>query len=218
MARGKVAPPFNTEIIEISVAIKPCKDYDFNLKIVGPGGTTMAEIARLPLPALSDLWDYNMPPLSQMLKVQIVPSKPPNLIIDPRYGVPAECANDLFEAVDLRMMRLENDLRHHIDEREKMLSHGKDLKGKLDKHMSSQLKYQFGCKCDSVVINLNTTVTKVAKKYPEAFGTYRYGGEQNGRPYYQKSLSVLFPVPPTGIMNVHVNPRCDLSKNITANH
>jgi hypothetical protein len=191
MARGKVAPPFNTEIIEISVAIKPCKDYDFNLKIVGPGGTTM---------------------------VQIVPSKPPNLIIDPRYGVPAECANDLFEAVDLRMMRLENDLRHHIDEREKMLSHGKDLKGKLDKHMSSQLKYQFGCKCDSVVINLNTTVTKVAKKYPEAFGTYRYGGEQNGRPYYQKSLSVLFPVPPTGIMNVHVNPRCDLSKNITANH
>jgi hypothetical protein len=165
---GKAEPPFTEELIEVLVQIKPCQNYVFALKIVGAGGTPMAEVTGLKMPALSDLKDFRPPPLSEALRVEPVsnqPQSPPSLIVNPRFGIPAGCVNDLFEAVDLRLMRMENDLNYHIKQREQMLAKERGMQGKLDEHKTSQLKFQFGCKCDKTEVHLNTTDASAIKDY-----------------------------------------------------
>ena len=197
VVKGKATPPFYTDMIEVVVDITPCRDYDFKLKIVGSGSTVMGEVPDLRLPSLANMWDYKAPPLHAMFKVQIVNRlNPPNLIVDPKYGIPDECVDDLFMATDLRMMRLENDLNRQLGERERMLAKAKELTDKLEQQRASQLKFQFGCKCDKMLITLNSTEAKAHKKYHEALGYYRYGGEQNGKPYYLKVDGPLFPIGP----------------------
>ena len=57
---------------------------------------------------------------------------------------------------------------------------------------------RFGCVCNSTLVKFNTTTTKLYNKNKGIYGVYKYAGMQNGKPYYERQDSVLYPPRPMG--------------------
>jgi len=212
MGKGKVLPPFRAQKIEINAPIKPCKAYKFTLKVVSPSGSVVSEVKDLVLPLMRDMDNYVPPPLAKMFKTTVKGNKAPVISLMPGYGVPAECLDDFFLAVDNRMYDLQADIGYHLRQEANAHSRGEHLDRQLMAAKKVQLKKQFGCVCDHNVILLNTTEAKTYKRYETAFGNYQFMGEQNGKPYYTRVPDVPAVGPPRykrfiGNVNSNTTPR-----------
>merc|ERR1711892_1593139 len=51
----KSTPPFKTEDVEIIIPVEPCKEYQFEMKIISPQNAVVGKISELVLLSLSDL-------------------------------------------------------------------------------------------------------------------------------------------------------------------
>merc|ERR1719186_2424831 len=60
----KKAPPFLTDEVEIVIPVEPCKEYEFELKIVSPQNSKLGKITDIRLPVLADIADYVPPPFT----------------------------------------------------------------------------------------------------------------------------------------------------------
>ena len=58
--------------------------------------------------------------------------------------------------------------------------------------------HRFGCVCNSTLVKFNTTTTKLYNKNKGIYGVYKYAGMQNGKPYYMRQDSALYPPRPIG--------------------
>jgi hypothetical protein len=181
------SPPFLLDVIEILVDnVEPCKPYRFNLKVISPQSSVLGEIDNLILPPLPEMTDYHPPPLARLFHVQLQGAgQPPLITLQPGLGVPASCLADFFEAVDRHMQRLEADLAFHLGQESKAHTSVDYFKRQLSEEGSAQLKL-LGCKCNSSSLILTTKDAAVETKFNNTFGTYRFDGMHQGKPYYRK--------------------------------
>ena len=156
-------------MIEAEFDIKPCTAYKFDLKIVSPRNAEMGSIKGLQLPALSEMYDFHPPHLTEILDID---ARTGSIKIKPNSGIPSTCTQDFFEAVDNHMSYLEEDLLFHMNQEFQAHQNTQSWVNKLDNHKRQQLLSD-GCSCNSTWISINGTLVSSYKNY---MGNYHFEG------------------------------------------
>ena len=95
----KLTPPFLNSSILLTVPVKDCAQFNFDLKFVG-GGRDVANVKNLELPALADQPGFVPPPVTSVLTVSYNTAGKPLYGVKSSSGVSAACLPAYFEAYD----------------------------------------------------------------------------------------------------------------------
>ena len=166
--KSKITPPFNDDVIEAIMNVKPCQAYKFEIKITTPRNSVLGTIRDLRLPWLTEMRDFRPPDLSKVIQI----SKTGSLNMAPTSGIPSSCVKDFFTAVDNRMHHLEQDVLFHISQERQAHHNTYQWTQKLDNHKRKQLTAD-GCKCNSTLIHVNGTSKSSYQKF---MGRYHFEG------------------------------------------
>jgi len=190
----KKAPPFVTDEVEIVIPVEPCKEYEFEMKIVSPQNSKLGKITDIRLPVLADIADYVPPPFTSVLEVNLQGGKP-QLGVTRNSPIPDTCMPEYLEAMDAFANRLEAVANGRDSETRTYKSHQDDIQDNVERTQGETLS-KHGCKCSSPRLQLRhddseiqTTYESVkAKHNTGVFGVYLYEGMREGRPYYKLDL------------------------------
>ena len=81
------------------------------MKIVTPRNAVLGKIEDLRLPHLTEMYDFHPAPLSKIIQV----SGTGSLSLKPTSGIPAQCIENYFVAVDNHVSFLKDDLQFHMN-------------------------------------------------------------------------------------------------------
>jgi len=168
----RATPPFAAQI-EMVVKVEPCKEYEFELKIVTPAGGELAKITDLKLPPLPDIMTYVPPPFTKVVKIGLLGGKL-SLSTQPSSPVPAACLPRYLEAVDAFAERMEaaaNSQEGNTRAVEREMGKAQDLV----EITQEKILAKKGCVCSSPRLQLGEKI-------------FLYQGEREGHPYYREDL------------------------------
>jgi len=178
------APPFKSDIVEITVDVEPCKEYQFEMKIISPQNAVVASIPGIILQSLSDLPDYVPPPLTAVVEVNFAGGKH-TLTTQKTSPVPETCLIDYMEAVDTFANRVEH-VANNLHSAASLVKSGQDrIQDNVEMTQSASLA-KLGCTCTSP--RLEVTVGSSDSLAPDYAGVYLYQGVQQGKPYFKLDL------------------------------
>jgi len=179
------APPFKSDIVEIVIPVEPCKEYQFQMKIISPQNAVVASIPDIFLQSLADLPDYIPPPLTQVVDVQFLAGGKHTLTTQKTSTVPEACLIDYMEAVDTFANRVEH-VANKLHAATGVVKAGQDrIQDNVELTQSASLT-KLGCTCASprLEVSLGSTDTLA----PDFAGVYLYQGLHQNKPYYKLDL------------------------------
>merc|ERR1711872_160841 len=183
----KVQPPFLKPMIEILIAAKDCAEFNFEVKLFGPGSKELGKVQNIHLPALADIPTYIPPPITQVMSISFGTSGKPVYGVKTSSGVSAACLPSYFEALDAYRQRLENEVTFHAAKAGTNQGKISQANQKSETAQEQTLKTH-GCVCTSPHLEFSTTDDKLKKSYPQDFGHYQFQGlDARGHPYYEKT-------------------------------
>ena len=129
----------------------------------------MGIVQDLRLPWLSEMTDFQAPPLSEVIQVTGSGTRY-SLSLKPMSGIPGQCMKDFLIAVDNYVKSLKNDRLFHINEEWRANQRTSAWSQRLDNHKRQQLSAN-GCHCNSTLIRINGTSKGSYEKY---MGLYHF--------------------------------------------
>lgn len=181
----KSTPPFKTGEIEIVVPVEPCKEYQFEMKIVSPNNAEVGKVSDIFLLSLADIPDYIPPPLTSVIEIKFLGGGKQTVGAKTNSPVPEECIIDYLEAVDTFANRVEyvaNELASATNSVKKVQDNVQD---NVERTQSESLS-KLGCLCSSP--RLEVSQGEAADFGPEFVGVYLYQGLHQSKPYFKLDL------------------------------
>eukprot|EP00092_Neocalanus_flemingeri_P056402 GFUD01066857.1.p1 GENE.GFUD01066857.1~~GFUD01066857.1.p1 ORF type:complete len:822 (-),score=173.57 GFUD01066857.1:393-2618(-) len=181
----KSSPPFKNDEVEIIVPVEPCKEYQFEMKIVSPQNAVVAKVSEIFLLALSDLPDYIPPPLTSVIEVKFLGGGKHTIVTQPNSPVPESCLLDYLEAVDTFANRIEH-VANDLNSATRSVKEVQDkIQDKVELTQSERLS-KLGCVCSSPRLEVN--LGPAERHTLEYAGVYLYHGIHQSKPYFKLDL------------------------------
>ena len=95
----KFTPPFLNSTISLTVPVKDCVQFNFELNFVG-GGKNVGSVSGLELPPLADQPNFVPPPVTSVLTISYNTAGKPIYGGRTSSGIEASCLPAYFEAYD----------------------------------------------------------------------------------------------------------------------
>ena len=95
----KFTPPFLNSTISLTVPVKDCVQFNFELNFVG-GGKNVGSVSGLELPPLADQPNFVPPPVTSVLTISYNTAGKPIYGVRTSSGISASCLPAYFEAYD----------------------------------------------------------------------------------------------------------------------
>jgi len=181
----KSTPPFKTEDVEIIISVEPCKEYQFEMKIISPQNAVVGKISELVLLSLSDLPDYIPPPLTSVIEVKFLAGGKHTVVTQNNSPVPEACLIDYLEAVDTFANRIEHVANKQHSASSSVKQTQDKIQDNVEKTQSESLS-KLGCACSSPRLEVIQGTTDI--QAPEYVGVYLYQGIHQTRPYFKLDL------------------------------
>merc|ERR1712121_46567 len=181
----KVQPPFLKPMIEILIAAKDCAEFNFEVKLFGPGSKELGKVQNIHLPALANIPSYIPPPITQVMSISFGTSGKPVYGVKTSSGVSAACLPSYFEALDAYRQRLENEIGFHLAK----IGTGQNQVSQTNRQTSTaqeQTLKLHGCVCTSPNLEFSTTTAAHITSHPNHFGQYQFKAMHGGHPYYER--------------------------------